>query len=179
MELKILDYFFCKPAHDLGWLGPVSLSCHNTWVPVKQVLLDPWRALTIEQGLAWCEMWSWRLWITFPVFLHMIWGYSGVSGSTFPIFLCPNTYKTSVTQSSDDLGHIRCECGDEDWIFFHLCGHISYGYLQAVSPNFPMPEYLLNKYISIFTWSWHMTKVSFDVKFVAKDMGLLSVCPCT
>ena len=36
-ELKTLDCFLCVPAHDLGYLGPVSQSCPNTSVPVKQI----------------------------------------------------------------------------------------------------------------------------------------------
>ena len=36
-ELKTSDYFSSIPAHDLGYLGPVSPSCPNTHVPVKQV----------------------------------------------------------------------------------------------------------------------------------------------
>ena len=36
-ELKILDYFSCVPAHDLGYSGPVSSNCPNTRVPVEQV----------------------------------------------------------------------------------------------------------------------------------------------
>ena len=36
-KLKTLDYFSCVPARDLGYLGPVSPNCPNTWVPVKQV----------------------------------------------------------------------------------------------------------------------------------------------
>ena len=36
-ELKNLDYFLCVSAHDLGYSGPVSPNCSNTWVPVKQV----------------------------------------------------------------------------------------------------------------------------------------------
>ena len=36
-ELKSLDYFSCVSEHDLGYLGPVSPNCPNTWVPVKQV----------------------------------------------------------------------------------------------------------------------------------------------
>ena len=31
-ELKTLDYFSCVFAHDLGYLGPVSPYCSNTWV---------------------------------------------------------------------------------------------------------------------------------------------------
>ena len=36
-EMKILDYFPCVPAHDLGYSGPVSQNCTNIWVPVKRV----------------------------------------------------------------------------------------------------------------------------------------------
>ena len=29
VKLEILDYFPCVPAHDLGYLGPVSPNCPN------------------------------------------------------------------------------------------------------------------------------------------------------
>ena len=73
-ELKTLDYFSCVPAHDVGYSDPISPNCPNTQIPVKQVWLDPQRTLTLELGLIWCETRSWRLWITFHMSLHMIWG---------------------------------------------------------------------------------------------------------
>ena len=42
--MKILDYFSCVPAHDLGYSGPVFQNCSNNWVPVIEYLedLDTW-----------------------------------------------------------------------------------------------------------------------------------------
>ena len=39
-ELKTLDYFSCVPAHELGYLGPVSPNYPNTWVPMKHNSTD-------------------------------------------------------------------------------------------------------------------------------------------
>ena len=62
----------------------VSPNCPNVKNTLKYVKLDPYMIITIEQSLIWCEMISWRLSITFCIFLTMIWGIRAQFGPSFP-----------------------------------------------------------------------------------------------
>ena len=100
-ELKTLDYFSCVLAHDLGYSGPVSPNCPNTWVPVKQVyIIQPTEGLdtSIRSHLMQNKE-LWRLWISFCDFVHTCW-FRGIWAlfpqialipNLGPVTWCPNT----------------------------------------------------------------------------------------
>ena len=57
--------------------------------------------------------------------------------------------------------------------------HVIWGIRDQFSQIAPIPEYLWNRFSSIYREPWHYSKVSFDVKQWAEDFGLFFMCPCT
>ena len=81
VELKILDYFACVLAYDLGYFDLVYPNCANVPNALKQV-----------------EMWSWRLTATSSVSLSLIWDIWVHNPSK-----CPNYPKIAKTLVSHDI----------------------------------------------------------------------------
>ena len=98
--------------------------------------------------------------------------------------LMPNTCKTSINQPLEALytrvkANLMWNVQLKTLDYFSCVHAYDLGYLGPISPNIPRPDYLRNRYSSTHRGSWHQSKVSFDVKPGAEDVGLLFMCPCT
>ena len=120
-------------------------------------------------------MWSWRLWITFRVSLHMIWGYLG------PVSPDDHNAQIHVKQVNGNLqltlteGHSLIWCEMWSWrvlITLRVSLHMTLGHLAPVSqicPNARLPQ---NRYNSTLKLPWQRSKASFEWK--TKDYFLCS-----